>query len=176
MRLYLSPIQFDPTALPPLVNITAPRKFVKQLTDEFGLFKTIGWEVDTWSLKGGTIDEKVFLEDVDFTRAKEEEILYGMLAKAGEWDVLVQYFEFTDRVQHMMWRLFDPQHPMYDPALAAKYGGSILAVLPADGQHRRRDDEADAGGTHLMVVSDHGFQPFRWSMNYNTWLVKNGFM
>ena len=31
-------------------------------------------------------------------------------------------------------------------------------------------------GTHLMVVSDHGFQPFRWSMNYNTWLVKNGFM
>jgi hypothetical protein len=27
-------------------------------------------------------------------------------------------------------------------------------------------------GTHLMVVSDHGFKPFRWSMNYNTRLVR----
>ncbi|HET9767004.1 MAG TPA: alkaline phosphatase family protein [Thermoanaerobaculia bacterium] len=176
VRLYLSPIQFDPTALPPLVNITAPRKFVGQLTDQFGLFKTIGWEIDTWSLKGGTIDEKVFLEDVDFTRAKEEEILYGMLAKAGEWDVLVQYFEYTDRVQHMMWRLFDPEHPMYDPALAAKYGGSILAAYQQMDAIVGETMKRMPAGTHLMVVSDHGFQPFRWSMNYNTWLVKNGFM
>jgi predicted AlkP superfamily phosphohydrolase/phosphomutase len=28
----------------------------------------------------------------------------------------------------------------------------------------------------LMVVSDHGFASFRRGMNYNTWLVKNGFM
>jgi predicted AlkP superfamily phosphohydrolase/phosphomutase len=27
-----------------------------------------------------------------------------------------------------------------------------------------------------MVVSDHGFASFRRGMNYNTWLVKNGFM
>jgi predicted AlkP superfamily phosphohydrolase/phosphomutase len=27
-----------------------------------------------------------------------------------------------------------------------------------------------------MVVSDHGFASFRRAMNYNTWLVKNGFM
>lgn len=28
----------------------------------------------------------------------------------------------------------------------------------------------------LMVLSDHGFASFRRSMNYNTWLAKNGFM
>src|SRR5258705_4232691 len=28
----------------------------------------------------------------------------------------------------------------------------------------------------IMVVSDHGFASFRRGMNYNTWLVKNGFM
>jgi predicted AlkP superfamily phosphohydrolase/phosphomutase len=176
VRLYLSPIQFDPTALPPLVNITAPRKFVHHLTDDFGRFKTIGWAVDTWSLKGGTIDEKVFLEDVDFTRNKEEEILYGMLKESADWDVLVQYFEYTDRVQHMMWRLFDPQHPMYDPALAAKYGGSILQAYQAMDKIVGETMKRMPPGTHLMVVSDHGFKSFRWSMNYNTWLVKNGFM
>src|SRR5262249_26079917 len=29
VRLYLSPIQFDPTDLPPIVDITTPRKYVK---------------------------------------------------------------------------------------------------------------------------------------------------
>jgi predicted AlkP superfamily phosphohydrolase/phosphomutase len=176
VRLYLSPIQFDPTALPPVIDITSPPRFVDHLTDLFGRFKTIGWAIDTWSLDGGTIDEEVFLEDVAFTRGEEERMLYGLLAEAGQWDVLVHYFEYTDRVQHMMWRLFDPQHPMYDAALAARYGdavprayqemdrivGEVMAKMPA--------------GSNLFVVSDHGFQPFRWSMNYNTWLAQNGYM
>ena len=34
----------------------------------------------------------------------------------------------------MMWRLIDPQHPMYDKALAAKFGDSIERV------YRRCDD------------------------------------
>jgi predicted AlkP superfamily phosphohydrolase/phosphomutase len=32
------------------------------------------------------------------------------------------------------------------------------------------------GGSELFVVSDHGFSSFRRSVNYNTWLVKNGYM
>ncbi len=176
VRLYLSPIQFDPTDLPPMVDITTPRKFVHHLTDDFGRFKTIGWAIDTWSLNEGTIDEGVFLEDVKMTRDKEEQMLYGLLAETDQWDVLVDYFEYTDRVQHMMWRLFDPQHPMYDAKLAAKYGGSIqdayvqMDRIVGEVMHRM------PAGTHLMVVSDHGFAPFRWSMNYNTWLAKNGYM
>ena len=42
--------------------------------------------------------------------------------------------ETTDRVSHMMWRLIDPKHPMYDAALAAKYGDAIEKV------YRRADD------------------------------------
>ena len=176
VRLYLSPIQFDPTALPPVVDITAPPGFVDHLTDLVGRFKTIGWAIDTWSLDGGTIDEDVFLEDVAFTRGEEERMLYGLLAERDEWDVLVHYFEYTDRVQHMMWRLYDPEHPMYDAALAAKYGD---AVPNAYQEMDRIVGEVAAKmpeGSNLFVVSDHGFQPFRWSMNYNTWLAQNGYM
>ena len=76
----------------------------------------------------------------------------------------------------MMWRLIDQKHPMYDAALAAKFGGAIESV------YRRADtfigevmDRADPG-TPILVVSDHGFHSWRKAVNLNTWLVQNGYM
>jgi predicted AlkP superfamily phosphohydrolase/phosphomutase len=174
VRLYLSPIQFDPEQLPPGFQITTPASFAPELAHQHGPFKTIGWQIDTWSVSNGTADEQVFLEDVDLTVKKEREILDGLLAK-DDWDVLVHYFEFTDRVQHIMFRFFDPKHPLYTAEGAAKWGGSILqAYQRMDeivGETMKKRPEAT-----LLVVSDHGFASFRRGMNYNTWLVKNGFM
>ncbi|HEV8581336.1 MAG TPA: alkaline phosphatase family protein [Thermoanaerobaculia bacterium] len=174
VRLYLSPIEFDPENLPPGFDITTPPGFVDELTHEHGLFKTKGWMIDTWSLTNGTADEQTFLDDVKMTVDKEKEILDGLLAK-DEWDVLVHYFEFPDRVQHMMFRFFDPKHPLYTAEGAAKWGGSILASYQEMdrivGETMKKRPEAA-----LMVLSDHGFASFRRGMNYNTWLAKNGFM
>jgi|CXWL01.1.fsa_nt_gi predicted AlkP superfamily phosphohydrolase/phosphomutase len=175
VRLYLSPLQFDPEKLPPSFEITTPPEWIDELTHEHGRFKTMGWAIDTWSISEGTIDEDAFLQDVEFTVAKEEEMLQGFLAKA-DWDVLIHYFEFTDRVQHILWRYFDTGHPMYDPAKGAKYGPKILEAyqrLDKIVGDTRAKLPADAA---LVVVSDHGFASFRWGMNYNTWLVENGYM
>ena len=90
--------------------------------------------------------------------------------------MLVHYFEFTDRVQHMMFRFFDPKHPLYTPEGGGEVGRLDPRSLPADGRDRRRGDAEDAAGTRLIVVSDHGFASFRRGMNYNTWLAKNGYM
>jgi predicted AlkP superfamily phosphohydrolase/phosphomutase len=175
IKLYLSPLDFDPERLPPSFDVTAPPSFVHDLTREHGLFKTRGWTIDTWSPTAGTIDEATFLDDVRQTVDKEKEILDGSLAAKDDWDVLVHYFEFTDRVQHIMFRYFDPKHPLYTAEGAAKWGGSILAAyqqmdaLVGDVMQKRPD-------AALMVVSDHGFASFRRGMNYNTWLAKNGFM
>jgi predicted AlkP superfamily phosphohydrolase/phosphomutase len=174
VRLYLSPIDFDPENLPPGFDVTTPGGFVHQLTRRHGLFKTRGWMIDTWSMQGGTIDEQTFLDDVKMTVDKDEEILKATLAES-DWDVLVHYFEFTDRVQHMMFRFFDPKHPLYTAEGAAKWGGSILRSyqemdrLVGEVMEQRPD-------AALMVVSDHGFASFRRGMNYNTWLVQNGLM
>src|SRR5262249_4491416 len=84
LRLYLSPIHLDPEKLPPGVAITTPGSFVGQLTGRFGLFKTIGWMIDTWSLTDGTSDEQVFLEDMQATVDKDRQILRGLLAD-GQW-------------------------------------------------------------------------------------------
>src|SRR5207237_9485888 len=35
---------------------------------------------------------------------------------------------------------------------------------------------ADKNQLALMLLSDHGFASFRKSVNYNTWLVMNGYM
>ncbi|HVR95701.1 MAG TPA: alkaline phosphatase family protein, partial [Thermoanaerobaculia bacterium] len=174
VRLYLSPLDFDPENLPPGFDITAPASFVDDLTHDYGLFKTRGWTIDTWSPTSGTMDEQSFLEDVKMTVEKEEEILNGLLGK-DDWDTLVYYFEFTDRVQHMMFRYFDPKHPLYKADEAAKWGGSILKSYQdmdriVGEAMKKRPDAA------ILVLSDHGFASFRRGMNYNTWLVKNGFM
>jgi predicted AlkP superfamily phosphohydrolase/phosphomutase len=130
--------------------------------------------IDTWSPTSGTIDEQTFLEDVKMTVDKDKEILDSALAK-DDWDVLVHYFEFTDREQHIMFRFFDPKHPLYTADGAAQWGGSILAAyqdmdrIVGDVMQKRPD-------AALMIVSDHGFASFRRSMNYNTWLAKNGFL
>ncbi|HSN87497.1 MAG TPA: alkaline phosphatase family protein, partial [Thermoanaerobaculia bacterium] len=160
VRLYLSPIQFDPKSLPPGFALTAPSDWIHDLTGQFDRFKTIGWMIDTWSISNGTVDEQVFLEDVRQTTEKEREMLDGFLAQANDWDVLVHYFEFTDRVQHMMFRFFDPKHPLNTPEGAAKWGGSILqsyqemdAIVGEVMQKMPKD-------TILMVVSDHGFASF----------------
>ena len=41
------------------------------LTREHGLFKTLGWQIDTWSTDSGTIDEQIFLDDVKQTVDKD---------------------------------------------------------------------------------------------------------
>jgi predicted AlkP superfamily phosphohydrolase/phosphomutase len=175
LRLYLSPIQLDPEKLPPGLAITTPGSFVGDLTGRFGLFKTIGWQIDTWSLTDGTSDEQVFLEDMQATVDKDREMLRGLLADGG-WDVLVQYFEFTDRVQHMMFRFLDPKHPLYTAEGAKRWGPSIQQAyqqMDAIVGEAMRTMPKDAD---LLVLSDHGFASFRRGMNYNTWLATNGFM
>jgi predicted AlkP superfamily phosphohydrolase/phosphomutase len=88
----------------------------------------------------------------------------------------VAAIETTDRIQHMMWRLIDPKHPMYDQALAEKYGDAIEKI------YRRADDFVGRLRQKLpkdvvfMVMSDHGFHSFRREVNLNTWLVQNGYM
>jgi predicted AlkP superfamily phosphohydrolase/phosphomutase len=92
------------------------------------------------------------------------------------WDLLIGVIEATDRVQHMMWRLIDPEHPMYDAALAGRFGGSIKSVYRRCDQFIAEVVERLEPGTDIMIVSDHGFHTWRWSVNVNTWLIQQGYM
>jgi len=173
LELYLSPVNFHPDCHP--VAFSWPPDYSEVLRKRFGLYKTIGWPEDTWSLPSGVGDENLFLEDMEFTRAKDEEILTGLLGDRND-DLYVQIFYFTDRIGHLFWRFLDPGHPGYDPVLAAKYGPEVLkAYQQMDAMVGKA--RALAGPEALFLVcSDHGFSSFRRGVNINTWLVRNGFM
>ena len=172
--LYLSPIQFDPDHLPPGFTLSSPGGFAKDLVREFGRYKTMGWAIDTWSIQSGTLPEDAFLEDVRMTAEQERKMLRGLLQ--GKDELLFHYFEFPDRVGHVFWRLRDPEHPAYDARLAAKYGDAVEKSYQTMDQIVGETAKALRPEDVLLVLSDHGFATWRRSVNYNSWLVENGYL
>lgn len=175
VRLYLSPINFDPRHLPPGFDISAPPKWAPQLADKYGLYKTLGWQIDTWAISEGFADEQMFWDDMQFTVAQNRKMFDAFLE--GDEDLMVQCFEFPDRVGHVFWRVMDPKHPAYDPKLAAQWGNALQHTY--EKMDQIVGDAMAAAEKHnaaLIVLSDHGFASFRKSVNYDTWLVVNGYM
>lgn len=175
LQLYASPVNFDPRR-PPL-PIAKPDDFSAELAARLGLYRTIGWaETADKALNEGRLDEAAFLYDSEKAFEDRERIIFDQLDTSTDWDLFVAVIETTDRIQHMMWRLIDDKHPMYDAELAAKYGDAIEKI------YRRADDMVGRLVPRLpqdavfLVVSDHGFHSFRRGVNLNTWLVQNGYM
>ncbi|HET7618820.1 MAG TPA: alkaline phosphatase family protein [Vicinamibacterales bacterium] len=174
LQIIGSPVNMDPRDPP--IPISKPDGFAADLADRIGVYRTLGWA--EWSdkpLNDGRLDEANFLADANRAMDDREKIIFDRLAH-DDWDLFVAAIETTDRVQHMMWRLIDPTHPMYDAALAAKYGDAIEKI------YVRADDLVGRIRAKLppdvvfMVMSDHGFHSFRRGVNLNTWLVQNGYM
>ena len=174
LRVYLSPINFDPRRPP--VPVSTPPAYSAEAARRIGLFKTLGWPEDTWALNESAIDERIFLEDLNFTFDRQRALVFDALDRMNP-DLFVSVFQSTDKVSHMFWRLIDPQHPMYNRKLAERYGGAIDRVyMRADSLVGRLLERCRDGRATLLVVSDHGFSSFRKAVNINTWLVRNGYM
>ena len=173
LQLYVSPVNWRPDDPP--APMSAPASFAADLYERLGPYRTLGWAEATWPLNEDRIDERTFMEDLYRAFDDRAQVILQRI-DAKQWDLLVGVIESTDRVQHMMWRLIDPEHPMYDKALAEKYGDSIERIYrKCDefvGEVVSRLDPA----TPVLIVSDHGFHSFRQSVNLNTWLVQEGFM
>jgi len=173
LQLYISPVNWKPDSPP--APISSPPSFAGDLYERLGPYRTLGWAEATWPLNEDRIDEKTFMDDLYRAFDDRAQVILQRL-DAKQWDLLVGVIEATDRVQHMMWRLIDPQHPMYDRALASKFGDSIERV------YRKCDEFVGevltriGPDTPVLIVSDHGFHSFRQSVNLNTWLVQEGFM
>jgi predicted AlkP superfamily phosphohydrolase/phosphomutase len=175
VKIYLSPINFDPRHLPPGFDVSAPPKWAPQLAEKYGLYKTLGWQIDTWAISEGFADEQMFWDDMTFTVAQDRKMFDAFLD--GDEDLMVQCFEFPDRVGHVFWRLMDTKHPAYNAALAQQWGNALLHSY--EKMDQIVGDAMAAADKHhatLIVLSDHGFASFRKAVNYNTWLVMNGYL
>lgn len=172
-ELYMSPINVDPEK--PAIPVSYPRNYAKELAGQGGLFYTQGMAEDTWALNQKRLDDNAFLEQSEII-FEEELNSFHYEWKRFRSGLFVCYFSTTDPVQHMFYRYIDPQWPGYDAERARKYKKVIADT------YRKMDKvlaEVLASmdqDTTVMVVSDHGFAPFRRAVHLNHWLIEKGYM
>jgi predicted AlkP superfamily phosphohydrolase/phosphomutase len=171
-KLYVSPINIDPGR--PALPISTPESYAEELERVFGSYFTKGLPADTSALDNDVLDEGEFLEQDDMI-LRESERMFDYEFERFDSGLLFYYVSSTDQRQHMFWRLMDENHPGYDSQLASRYGRTIENIyLETDRFLDRVLQEIDKD-TVLLVMSDHGFNPFRRAFNLNTWLFENGY-
>ena len=172
VELYVSPIQIDPRD--PVVPLSSPPGYAEAFAEAHGLYHTIGMPEETWSLNEGHLSDQAWLEMVRTTLAEREAMFYDALDRQDS-NVVVSVFVQTDRVSHMFYRGIDPQHPLYAETGAEGRDAIHWIYREADrvlGETLRRMQDGD----RLVILSDHGFAPFRRAVHLNRWLLEQGYL
>jgi len=172
-KLYVSPIHIDPSD--PALPISTPEDYAEELYKRFGPFHTKGLPADTKALDHGVLDEAEFLAQDDSV-FQESLAIYDYELDRFESGLLYYYISSTDQRSHMFWRLTDPEHPAYDPKLAAHFGNAIEDIyIETDRLLEKTLSKVDKN-TLLLAFSDHGFASYSRSFNLNSWLKDNGYL
>jgi predicted AlkP superfamily phosphohydrolase/phosphomutase len=173
LEFYVSAVNFDPVA--PLFPVSFPSAYAKDLAEKIGLFSTLGMAEDHNGLNNGRLDEAAYLAQCELVLAERDRLMRFELDRFNEGFFFFLY-DTPDRVQHMLWRFRDPEHPGYEPDLARDFSTLIE-------QHYARCDKLLAPvlekvdeNTLLFALSDHGFNTFRRAFDTNTWLWQNGLL
>jgi predicted AlkP superfamily phosphohydrolase/phosphomutase len=172
-ELYATPIQIDPGR--PVMTISHPRRYSIYLSRLLGDFATAGLAEDTWALSEQRIDEKAFLRQSYDIHDEREAMFFDAITRVRR-GLVACVFDGPDRIQHMFWRFIEPGHPAADEAGREVHGNVIRDM------YRRMDDlvgrtmDALDDKTVLLVMSDHGFKPFRRCVDLNAWLRERGYL
>jgi len=184
-ELFVDVLNIDPRQPPFWQPISTPFDFAAGLAADCGLYETYGWPTLTMPFKDEKITPELMLEDVEFTEAWRERLTHASIDE-GNWRLLWSVFSTTDRVQHMTYQFYDPEHPLYDAAAAARemdfFGERIRLSQAIPAIYRQMDRiigdvlaKLEPEDT-LFVVSDHGFQSFRRQVHLNNWLAEQGYL
>lgn len=171
--LYVSPLNFDPTS--PLYPISHPKGYASELAGHVGCYHTRGMPYDTQALNDGVISDAAFLAQWRTIMDEDERMLAFELSRFSA-GMLFSYFEGTDILQHMFWRGIDPEHPLHAADDTAANRGAILECYRRCDATLGRARAAMAGEGTIVVLSDHGFAPFRRAVHVNAILRDAGYL
>ncbi|MHC4429978.1 MAG: alkaline phosphatase family protein, partial [Planctomycetota bacterium] len=179
-QVYASPVNISPAG--PAVPLTSPDDFATELYESLGFFYTQGMPEETDALKDRVFDDDDYLKQVALVQEDNRRMVALALDRLEPGDVTFAYFSDIDLQCHMLWRHADPKHagapphPAHDPTVAPRHAHDIERfyrdVDRALGEVRRRLPP----GTFLVVLSDHGFQPFTRQLHLNAWLRDEGYL
>ncbi len=122
-------------------------------------------------------NEAVVLDDLHRFMDQHLSAIRFMMDRC-EWDLFIFDLMATDRLQHELWHVWDLTHraargrerelKALQPKLLEFWQrldrgvGEIEAALPAD--------------TAFFIISDHGFGPIEYYVNFNVWLLERGYI
>lgn len=175
VKIYLEPVGFHPGELPRGVRLSNPDLYALELEKEIGPYETVGWACATNPLKDGAIDERTFLEDA-YRVWDEQEKLAELEIGRSTSRVITSVITVPDRIQHMFtryeWSDRDTRGRLADPRYARVVDDVYRRVDGFVGRVR----ELMHPGDELLIVSDHGFSPWRRAVNLNVLLVREGLL
>ncbi len=188
-ELYCSPVNVDPTD--PLNPVSEPSSASADVAEAIGLYYTQGMAEDVGALKHGVLTDEEFMQQSELVFAESKRMLGYALERYMEKEdggLLFFYFSTVDLAGHMLWRHTDRAHPHHDPEFAARdssgwtkrQGSTWLDAIhdlyiqldPVIGEIR----EAIGDQATFVLMSDHGFAPYRRKFGLNRWLVENGYL
>ncbi len=173
VELYVTPINIDPEK--PAMPISHPFIYSIYLAKLLGPYATLGLAEDTWALNERIINEDQFLEQAYLINEERERMLFNELERVRR-GAIACVFDITDRIQHMLWRYIDPTHPANRDKESERHKDAIeklyVKVDEIVGKVLRYVDDRTA----LIIMSDHGFKPFRRGVNLNSWLKQEGYL
>src|SRR5262249_8912196 len=147
VRIYVSPVNIDPED--PALPISRPADLSRDLVRQLGPYYTQGIAEETSALRAGILSRAEFLVQSHKVFADNLRMFHYELRRFSD-GLLFYYFSSIDQNAHMLWG-------KYDDDLLDFYR-QIDEVI---GEAMRLPD------TTLLVLSDHGFAPFRRAVHLN---------
>jgi predicted AlkP superfamily phosphohydrolase/phosphomutase len=157
LQLYVSAVNVDPDS--PVLPISEPSSFSRDVAHEIGRYYTLGIAEDTSALRHGAFTLPEFLHQSRLVLADERKLLQYSL-KRFDRGLLFFYFSSLDQNSHMLWGRHEPEVLEFYRAIDASVG-EVMKAEPS---------------AQLIVLSDHGFTTFDRAVHLNRWLNEAGFL
>ncbi|MHC4844225.1 MAG: alkaline phosphatase family protein, partial [Planctomycetota bacterium] len=172
--LYVTPVNIDPEK--PVMPISYPVIYSTYLAKRQGSFATLGLAEDSWALNEKVLGDNGFIEQCIKMDTEREKMFFDSMNKVKR-GLCVCVFDGTDRIQHTFWRDIDEQHPARQKRDCNNGRNEIedlykrMDVLVGKTMEKCKNKD-----TLFMIVSDHGFNAFRYGVDLNRWLEANGYL
>ena len=168
-HLYATPVNIDPSD--PYLAVSEPPDFAEDLAREIGRYYTQGMAEDSKALTHGMLSDDEYLAQADIVFQERVAMLRSAMKSHNNGGAFFYYFSTIDQVSHMFYGSLVPESlPRY-----RKYDW----VVP--GLYEKMDKVMGeimewAGDRPLIVMSDHGFAPYRYKVHLNSWLAQMGYL
>jgi len=159
--LYITALHIDPAK--PVMPISHPRAYATYLAKRLGPFATLGLAEDTSALSENIITEDQFLNFAYDIHAERDNMLHDAIDRIPR-GVIACVYDAPDRIQHMFFRDSD------------KHRDTIRNLYINMDQTVARVLKKKLPGDVVIVMSDHGFKPFRRAVDLNAFLRDRGYL